>query len=180
MKITIIRHGKVNMQWPKRCNSKTFDAACKEYDIAHIEKIDNLCRCDCEDIYISKYLRSFETAEVLFASKDYIKKDNIGEVPLCSFVDSNIQLPLVIWNIMGRVQWYFNSDRQKESRCETVKRADVVIAELEEKNKDCVLVTHGFFMKTLINRLKKKEYIVNGQKMFGFSNLQMVTAEKKE
>ena len=90
----IIRHGKVDMQWPKRCNSQVFDAACKEYDIAHIENIDNSCRIACNDIYISKYLRSFETAETLFDSKDYIKIDNIGKVPLCSFADSNIQLPL--------------------------------------------------------------------------------------
>lgn len=180
MKITIIRHGKVDMQWPKRCNSQAFDAACKEYDMAHIENLDNPCRIECNDIYISKYLRSFETAEALFGSEDYIKMDHIGEVPLRSFADSKIQFPLWIWNVMGRLQWYFNFSRQQESRYATIKRADIVITELEERNKDCVLVTHGFFMKTLIHRLRKRGYIVNGQKMFGFSNLEMVTAEKKE
>lgn len=180
MKIMIIRHGKVDMQWPKRCNSQAFDAACKEYDAAHIKNMDHSCRVDCNDIYISKYLRSFETAEALFDSKDYIKTDNIEEVPLRSFVDSNIQLPLWIWNVMGRLQWYFNFSRQKESRYATIKRADIVITELEKRHKDCVLVTHGFFMKTLINRLRKQGYIVNGQKVLGFNNLQMVTAEKKE
>lgn len=51
---------------------------------------------------------------------------------------------------MERLQWYFNFSRQKESRYATIKRVDIVITELEERNKDCVLVIHGFFMKTLI------------------------------
>lgn len=97
-----------------------------------------------------------------------------------SFLDLNVQLPLWIWNVMGRLQWYLNSSRQNESRHDTTKRADKVIYELEKKNVDCVLVTHGFFMNTLINRLKKQGYSVNGQKLLRFSNLQMVTAEKKE
>ena len=63
--------------------------------------------------------------------------DNIGEVPLRSFADLKIQLPLWIWNAAGRLQWYFNVSRQKESRYATIKKADIVIAELEERNNDC-------------------------------------------
>jgi broad specificity phosphatase PhoE len=181
MKITIIRHGKVNIKWPKKCNSTIFDKACKEYDLADIESVDGFhIDIDCKKIYVSNFPRSLKTAQALFPRKNYIEMDNIGEVPLRSFLDLNVQLPLWIWNVMGRLQWYLNSSRQNESRHDTTKRADKVICELEKKNVDCVLVTHGFFMNTLINRLKKQGYSVNGQKLLRFSNLQMVTAEKKE
>lgn len=178
MKITIIRHGKVNMKWSKKYTSRTFDNACQEYDLAHIERIDNPYVTDCSNIYISNFLRSFETAQALFISKEFMELEDIGEVPLRSFADLGIQLPLWIWNVIGRMQWYFNINRQKESRYITIKRADRVIAQLEKRKADCVLVTHGFFMKTLISRLKKAGYSIKGQTVLGFSNLQMVTAER--
>lgn len=32
MKITIIRHGKVDMTWDKKYNSAAYDSACAQYD----------------------------------------------------------------------------------------------------------------------------------------------------
>ena len=32
LKIMIVRHGKVNMKWPKMCSSEDFDKACVEYE----------------------------------------------------------------------------------------------------------------------------------------------------
>ena len=51
---------------------------------------------------------------------------------------------------MERLQWYFNFSRQKESKYAMIKRVDIVITELEERNKDCILMIYGFFMKILI------------------------------
>jgi len=41
MKICLIRHAKVNMNWPRICNSVEFDNACKDYDLADIFKVIN-------------------------------------------------------------------------------------------------------------------------------------------
>lgn len=40
MRITIIRHGKVNMKWPKKCSSSDFDMACAEYNRSELESIN--------------------------------------------------------------------------------------------------------------------------------------------
>lgn len=42
MRIKIIRHGKVNMKWPKKCSSGDFDMACAEYDRSDLESLGYL------------------------------------------------------------------------------------------------------------------------------------------
>lgn len=168
------------MKWPDKCDSEAFDKACEEYDMADLEVIDNHFNpVEVKKIYISNLRRSRETAKVLFSSHDIIELEGIQEVPLRSFAEFNGTLPTWIWNVMGRIQWYFNIDRQPEGRNVTIKRADMVIDELEQQNMDCALVTHGFFMKTFINRLKKRGYNIYGQQIFGFKNLKAVIAEKE-
>ena len=103
----------------------------------------------------------------------------IREVPLRSAFDTTIKVPLWAWNVSGRMQWFFNRKRQAESRKETIKRADDVIRILEQNRQDCILVTHGFFMKTLVQRMKKHGYEIRGNQKLGFGNLQIVTAYKK-
>lgn len=56
--------------------------------------------------------RSKATARGLFPDRVYCEID-VEEVPLKSFVDCSIRMPLWIWNIMGRLQWLLNSSRQK-------------------------------------------------------------------
>ncbi len=89
MRITIIRHGKVNMKWPKKCSSNDFDKACDEYDRSDLESI-NITTLDEQNgrVYVSKLLRSINTAKLLFPNKEYYEMSEIGEVPLKSFTDT--------------------------------------------------------------------------------------------
>lgn len=177
MKITIIRHGKVNMQWKKWYTSKQFDLACANYDISPLypmHETENAVSCD---IYISTLKRSKETAEHLFGKKEFIETKLLNEVPLKSFCDCNIPLPLCFFNIIGRAQWFFQSRRQPERRQDTKKRADELIALLLQKNRDCVLISHGFFMQTFIKELKQSEFRID-KKSLAFANLEKITAIK--
>lgn len=89
MRITIIRHGKVNMKWPKKCSSSDFDMACVEYDRSELESISITPLCeDTDNIYLSMLSRSVHTAEILFPDKKYYEMPEIGEVPLKSFMDT--------------------------------------------------------------------------------------------
>lgn len=178
MKICLIRHAKVNMNWPRICNSVEFDNACKDYDLADIFKV-NAVNVDSEysRIYVSSMYRSKETARGLFPDSVYCEID-AEEVPLKSFVDCSIKMPLWIWNMMGRLQWYFNGSRQKERRVDTVERCKKIIRELESKNEDCIVVTHGFFMRLLIKCLKLQGYHVSNNKM-GISNLHFIYAQRE-
>lgn len=177
MKVTIIRHGKVNMQWQKSYNSEGFDSDCKRYDELHIFPIIEKCTDDSQVIYISELMRTYETAKYLFGEKEFLKNNLLNEVPLKSFMDSRFKLPTWLWNLAGRLQWLFNSSRQLETKKETIKRADLLILLLEERQEDCVLVTHGFFMRTLIGEFKKKGYKVTKKNGFGISNLDRIVVE---
>ncbi|MEE0918400.1 MAG: hypothetical protein U0L56_00005, partial [Lachnospiraceae bacterium] len=72
---------------------------------------------------------------------------------------------------------YIGSSRQLEKRNSTIQRANKVIDLCESQNKDCILVTHGFFMKTLIRVLKKRKYQLSGNNQFTIKNLQLIYAE---
>lgn len=156
MKIMVIRHGKVNMKWRKLSTSRQFDMDCSNYDVSPLYPIDKKTESDIRaDIYISTLKRTRDTAEALFGSREFIETKLLNEVPLKSFCDSRIPLPLWVWNIIGRLQWSMGSSRQPEGRKDTKKRADALIEELIQKNRDCVLISHGFFMMILIRELKQ-------------------------
>lgn len=177
MKISLIRHAKVNMNWPRICNSIEFDNACKEYDLAGVFKV-NVANVGSEysRLYVSSMHRSKATARELFPDRVYCEIE-VEEVPLRSFVDCSIKMPLWIWNIMGRLQWFLNSSRQKERRIDTVERCKRIIRELESKNENCIVVTHGFFMRTFIKCLKRQGYTIANNKM-SISNLHFIYAER--
>lgn len=179
MKITIIRHGKVSMKWPKKCTSVEFDKACAEYDQRDLEDINIFpLTITVGRIYVSELSRSIDTAKRLFPNSESHEVLEIGEVPLKSFIDTQKRLPLWIWNVLGRVQWYLGSERQLEKRKDTMQRAHKVIDLCESRKEDCVLVTHGFFIHTLIKVLKSRGYNLVGNNQLDIKNLQIITAEK--
>ena len=181
MRITIIRHGKVNMEWPKKCSSADFDMACAKYDRSDLE-YSNITPLEItvDRIYVSKLSRSVNTAKSLFPNNAYLEMPEIGEVPLRSFMDTKKRLPLWIWNVLGRVQWYIGSERQLEKRKDTMQRANKVIDLCERANEDCILVTHGFFMHTMTKALKSRGYILTGNNQLDIKNLQVIRAEKND
>lgn len=178
MKIRLIRHAKVKINWPKTCNAAEFEHICRQYDQAEIIGVD---RMEPEraggKLYVSPMLRSIETAKLLFPGREAAQLD-VGEVPIRAFRDGTLRLPTWVWYVGGRMQWFFGNHRQKETRAETVRRCEAVIDRLAELGEDCVIVTHGFFMKTFLRCLKKKGFTV-GSRPFSVSNLQEITAEKE-
>lgn len=168
------------MDWPARCTSSEFDIACSNYDTCDIEEVDvEPMTLNSGKIYVSPLSRSLNTAKKLFPNSNYIELKEITEVPLRSFKDIDKSYPLWLWNIMGRLQWLCNSHRQMESRLDTQKRANHVIDKCEREAVDCTLVTHGFFMKTLLKTMKKRGYSIQGNNHIVVKNLQMIIAEKK-
>ncbi len=176
MKIILIRHGKVNMCWLKRYTSKEYDKACRAYDLAPIVPIDNqLIQANAEDIYVSTLSRSRQTAEQLFGEQIFIETKLLNEVPLRSFRDCKISLPLWLWNVGGRLQWLWSSRRQKEGRAATVRRARRLVRGLLKRNRDCILVSHGFYMRVLVKELKRQGFAIDKRGM-GIANLAQIVA----
>ena len=158
MEVTIIRHGKVKHTWKKYCSSEEFDEECRIYDIAPIEEMAKAAICDASKIYISTLDRSYQTAKKMYGEGAFFRTKLINEVPLKSAFDTKLKLPTWFWNISGRLQWLINSSRQPESRSQTVERTERFTRGVVERNEDCVLVTHGFFMHTLISVMKQRGF----------------------
>ena len=101
-------------------------------------------------------------------------------------MDLNIPLPTIIWTMMARIQWFYDSDRQFETKKQTKARAEALIDLLESKQntdykKSCSLVSHGFFMLTLHRRLKRRGYKLKGIPRHsdeGYRNLQSFHASR--
>lgn len=173
-----MRHGKVNFQWKKWSTSEQFNQACEMYDKAPVFTLfPDIPQIDCQTVYISSLQRSRDTAIQLFGEKDFISTKLLDEVPLCASVPSNIKLPLMFWNVSGRLQWFFNIRSQKEIRKDTVYRAEQLIEMITEKEKNCMIVTHGFFMHTLLRQMKKHTFQISHTRL-RYSNGEYVIAER--
>lgn len=159
MKVIIMRHSKVKYIWKKWYTSDEFDKACKEYDMSFVEHTEqNFPDFNHQNIYISTLLRSRETAISIFGQTHLRQTELINEVPLRSAFDSKIRLPLWFWNFAGRIQWFFNIERQSEGRFNTRKRAKSFVNILCRYREDAIVITHGFFMHTLLNAFRYKGF----------------------
>ncbi len=175
MKIFIIRHARVNLNWPKQCDVSTFHSYRKQYDEAPIDDVSPILNSTLpKRIYISSLPRSFATAEGLFGHREFTVIPEIGEVPIYAKTRYRVRFPTWIWHVFGHFQWFINDKCQVETRIQTEKRADAVIDKLEKQNEDCVLVSHGLFMMVLMRRLRKRGYHVSDKHRITFKNLDMV------
>ncbi|MDD6037348.1 MAG: histidine phosphatase family protein [bacterium] len=177
MRAVIIRHGKVDFERRKCCTSDEFNEDCDTYDRAPIGVVrSDVSEMKYEAIYVSNLVRTHETARQLFGDEEFIETDLIREVPLCAAFSFKKELPLIMWNVLGRLQWLFNIHVQKEIRRETVRRADQFIKMIIEDHKDCMIVSHGFFMHTLIRCMKKQGFRIHGTHA-NYSNGEYIVAE---
>ncbi len=156
MKAIIVRHAKVNYHWRRFYSSKEYDTACEEYDLSPVVpvKIDGLFS-GCEDVWISTLRRTKDSAGCFFGTENTQKSELIDEVPRRSCFDTKLRLPTSFWNVTGRLQWLFGRIRQDEGIGETAERARAFIEMIIEKDRDCVVVTHGCYMQVLQRELKK-------------------------
>ncbi len=178
MKVAVIRHAEVDFCWQKRYSSEGFDSDCRVYDSAPIkEMMHSLPQVRCERIYISELSRSRDTADKLFPEGEFIKSNHINEVPLKSCFDTTNEIPLWFWNLSGRFQWLINSPRQVEGRKQTIERAIIFVAMICKDNKDCAVVTHGFYMHTLLRQMKKAGFRINTSSV-KYKNGECIMAEK--
>lgn len=171
MILIVIRHGKVNYKWSKWCNSAEYDKECIEYDVAPIKNgTFKVPEIRFQNIYISTLSRSRDTAIKIF-SKDnltgnFTSTEWIDEVPLKSSFDTGLKLPLWFWNLTGSIQWFMDRPRQTEGRRDTKKRAGLFVELLLEKGVDSAIVTHGFYMHTLLWEMKKAGFRIKGSHIY--------------
>ncbi|MBN1891325.1 MAG: phosphoglycerate mutase family protein [Clostridiales bacterium] len=177
MKITVIRHARVDFDFPRTSKPDEQIEASRAYNDSPID-YSGMKRIENDDVvFVSTLSRSAQTAKALFGEKEFIRSELFSEVPLAPFTRMNIRLPSVVWDICGRFAWNFRSGRQPEHKLETRKRADRAIDLIEEVGKDCYVVSHAFFMRTLFRQLRKRGYRTHSD--FGWiDNLQQFVFRK--
>lgn len=162
--IVLIRHAKVDYAWRKRYRPADFDKACAEYNVSPIIQPNLCCESFSPDIiYVSGLRRTHRTAEVLFPGSAYVPDALFDEVEITSFTKLPIPLHVNTWFMLGRLQWIVNAGQQKESRKETLLRAEKAANLLIKHDGDIAVVSHGLFLRVLVSVLKKKGYSVEGR-----------------
>ena len=175
-KVILIRHAEVDFQWPKTCTSKEYDDACRNYDAAGIRKNDiKAAKADGYRIITSSQERAKETARMMFGDVPLIESDFFVEVPLVSFLDTEKRLPRRLFDVMGRLGWLLGSERQPESRKQTMERARKAAALIDQQGCDCVVISHGFFMRCLLKVYARgKGYTVSRGTLFSIPPLSRI------
>lgn len=93
-----------------------------------------------------------------------------------SSFDTKMNMPLWFWNLTGRLQWLTGCRRQAETRRQTRKRAEEFAELIRNDDVDIAVVTHGFYMHTLIQEMKKAGFRMTGAAA-KFKNGEYVIAE---
>jgi len=135
--------------------------ACKAYDSGQSD-VRLIIKYDITKIYVSNLNRTQDTLKFIStAEKDIIKTDLLNEIPLSSFIDTKLPLPTLLWKISGRLQWYFNSKRQAETRIQSKERINRFLSMIEHSKENCIIIGHGFYFAQLVNEMKHKGIVGN-------------------
>ena len=176
MKIIMIRHGKVDMAWEKFYDSRGWEIANNAYTTSDIKEITENLDPTGYRIYISTLPRTRATALGLFGDKEFIETPLLTEVPNRPFMNSKIKFPKWLWVSLGRVQWFLNFSHQWETRRDTKGRAEELVEMLIKNNRDCILVTHEFYLYTLKKTLSKHGFKTTREYSGRIKNLEKITA----
>jgi len=162
MKIGLLRHFKTTHRFLTWCNSEEYNQEYGKYEESHIAPIDSTdFSKDFTLCYASTAPRALESASLVY-KKDIISTPQLMEVPLQALFNSPLRLPIKLWHFINRTAWAFNIKKLPETRMQTARRALRFLSGLldlskkeENKSKKILLVTHGFFMVTLQEELRK-------------------------
>jgi broad specificity phosphatase PhoE len=178
MIVTVIRHAKVDMKWDLMMTSAGYDKGCADYDTAGVLPVTvRLPETEFERIYVSALPRTTATARQVFADREFESTALINEVPERSGFDTGLKLPMFLWSAVSRIQWFFNVPRQPETRAQTRLRAKKAAQYLSQKNEDCAVFSHGFFMIFLLQEMEKQGFQVDHKRLH-YSNGEAVICRK--
>ena len=104
----------------------------------------------------------------------------LNEVPKRSYKDTDSKISKAVWTARSRIQWFFNNRRQPEVKTDTVKRAERIADILEAEGRDCVLISHEFFLYTLKGVLEKRGFLIERSSTGRIKNWERIRASKRD
>ncbi len=176
MKVILIRHFKVDHPWKNSCSYQEFLEDIATYNIKPVIEPKEL-DFPAEKVYISTLPRTEATAKFLKGNKTIIKTALIDEVDFSGRSRIKFSLSNSLWYLIAALKWQFNSRRVNETIRHTRNRAAEFLKLIEEKNEDCIVVSHGMFLLVLMNLMTNKGYS-GGVKTNRLANGQVIEMEK--
>lgn len=155
--IYLLRHFKVKDTQLSNLNSDEFTSWVRNYDFYELE-YKNIELPKIDKAYVSSQNRAIKTANYL--KLDYEESNLLVEVEAFSFVNTKLRFPKWFWLILSRTLWFFNLI-QFETKKQTVKRVEKFLSKIEKEEKTILIISHGLFLKLLINQLKKRDFKSN-------------------
>ncbi|EPY2272068.1 histidine phosphatase family protein [Clostridium sporogenes] len=155
MEIGIVRHFKVDYKAKKMMSSSDFEDYNISYDnAAVIENEIDLEYSQWNKCYCSDLTRAIITAKSIY-DKELEVTDLLREVKMYPVKKSQLKIPSFLWSIFSRIAWKLNHNSQLETVIFTRKRAKEFLSKLDlNSDKNILIVSHGFFLMTLVNELK--------------------------
>ena len=157
MRILLIRHFKVDFRWEKNYNHRGYIEALKNYNNSPVTNVREL-DFPIEKVYTSSLSRTRETGKYLKGQKTIISTSLIDEIDLQGSVFINYRLPVRMCHRFALLKSRLNLRTQNETRKETNERANKFLDMIEEKNEDCIVVSHAMFLKVLMHLMEKRGY----------------------
>lgn len=128
-------------------------------------------------VHVSNLPRTTATSGQVVGDREFHVTSLIIEVPARSGFDTGMKLPGFVWSSACRIQWLTNMRRQPETRTQTRRRAERFVRHLIRQNEDCAVFTHGFFMITLMQELKKQGFRPDHERL-NYANGEAVICRK--
>lgn len=164
MAIYFIRHAKVQFEFDNKYNSREYLKAVESYDASEIEKIppekiESINRILPADytLFTSTMKRSKDTAAQLFPNQEAQTLEELNEVMLYPYTDTNKRKPFWKWKVFGRIQFFLNSKRQLRNKSLVETETDSLIKKFYD-HENLVIVGHGFQLNIMLSQLHAKGF----------------------
>lgn len=181
MKIMLIAAGEPDFAWEEAYSSEGFAAACRAAAESPVRALEHKpLQAAGREILCGTELYVRQTAATLFPETEILPESLLDEIALAPYTDTEKKLPLSRWRRMARLQYRGKSGRQPEDRHQVRERADKLIGQLEEQERDCVLVTGPLFFEELMERLQARGCCVNRSGIFKVKPLELALVTRRD
>jgi broad specificity phosphatase PhoE len=157
MKIGLVRHFKVKLEYPKKYLVSFEEVIMwfNDYDLADIEyqKV-SLYGITWKRCFSSSTARAINTAKAIFEG-EIAQTDNLKELEILSLMRSRLKLPFLVWAIVVRLKSFLSSKPMNEFKHRINMALDSI---LTENNEDTLIVSHVFVMIFLKKELQKRGF----------------------
>jgi broad specificity phosphatase PhoE len=168
--VTLLRHYKVNHSRQRKYTPTGYVISLKEYDDADVANQNITLPFEYQRIITSTMKRARQTFEYIFSRREHEQTALLNEVPMIPFSKKNKVYDTTFLDVMARMQWMFNSQKQLETRKMTIARANEFMDKYLHDGRSCLIIGHGFFLRVLSKEMLKRNfkgkeivYIRNGE-----------------